>query len=112
MRRLVALSIALFLAACGDDDASKALTGKWNVEGSDGFSMALLDDGKMETKRGEEVVASGTWELKDGKLAITATLAGSSEASTLACDYKIEGKTLTLSGEGDCGTAPTFTKME
>lgn len=111
MRRLLALSIVLFLAACGDE-ASDALTGTWRVDGSDGFAMLLQDDGKMETKRGEEVVASGTWELKDGKLVIAATLSGSSEVDTLACDYKIDGKTLTLSGEGDCGTAPTFTKAE
>lgn len=105
----LAISLCLSLAACGDDPA-KDIAGSYDIEGIEGAAMHFREDGTLEAEQGGQTIAIGTWAIKDGKLEMTATPVGASQAKVLLCDYEIKDGSLTISGEGECAEAPKMKK--
>lgn len=118
LRLALSFVLALFLAACGEDDPREALIGDWRAAAPAGQQgeavMTLAKDGSIQVKitvGGTEKTHSGTWALtEDGKLTLVADAGG--QQQILTCDYEIKDGTLRLSGEDrECGASPDFKKV-
>lgn len=105
----LALFLSLSLAAC-DDDPAKDFAGSYDIEGIEGAAMHFREGGVLEAEQGGQIIAAGTWALKDGKLEMSATPSGGGEAKVLLCDYELKDGSLTISGEGECAQAPKMKK--
>jgi hypothetical protein len=85
------LVFGLMFVSCGGDDTSK-LTGIW--EGEDGDTFEFFKDGTGNFSEGEL-----TWTADKGRLKMT--LSGYGMSETMVMDYKLSGKTLILTAEGE-----------
>ena len=101
---LMCALLCVCLCSCG-----KSIVGSWeaDIEGASGTITFEKDGtGKFE--------ASGlsmdiTWEAKDGKLDVSMSILGQTSPLFEDAEYKVKGKTLTITAEGE---TVEFTKVK
>lgn len=96
---LVVVALATMLVACGGK--SDSIIGTWEAT-QDGVTASFTFEeggkGKMETMG---MSVDTTWEIKDGKLNINASVMGAETAAVAGADYKVEGNKLTITYEDE-----------
>ncbi|MCL2230609.1 MAG: hypothetical protein FWC01_05895 [Treponema sp.] len=85
---LVAI-IAVSVTACGG-----GLSGSYSLTGGGDLTYNFLGGGKVTMESGGKVLGEGTYKTSGGKLTFEF------EGTTQAIDYKLEGKNLILTAEG------------
>jgi hypothetical protein len=96
--RIIALVAVIgFAVACGGGDKDKSDSGALigTYEGGPlGLSLTFAADNKVTFALGDDYKVEGTYEIKDGKLAIT-----TADGETKEFEYALEGDKLTVDGD-------------
>ena len=96
---LVVVALATMMVACGVK--SNSIIGTWEMTQDEQTVSFTFEDGGKGKMDMMGMSVDTTWEIKDGKLTISASVMGVEQVAVDGADYKVDGNKLSITYEGE-----------